>query len=226
MKKTIIIFFVLFYGLFALQGCAFFSFGDESGQMYKSAGQLVEEGAYAYEDKKYKKSLKAYTQLKEWYPFSKWAILAELRIADCNFHLEQYDEALDAYKEFEELHPKNDAISRIIYRQGLCWYNQVDTIDRDNRPAAKAIIEFIRLKERFPNSKYVPKVNKMIVECTDNLAGHELYVAEYYYKSRKYKAALNRYKYLVENFPTSEYAAVALSRISAAQKKVDAKEKK
>ena len=225
MKKTIILFFVIFFGLLALQSCSFFGFEDGSGTMYKSAEQLVEEGTYAYEDKRYKKSLKAFTQLKDWYPFSKYAILAELRIADSNFKLELYDEALTAYQEFEELHPKNDAIVRIIHRQALCWYNQVDTIDRDNEPAAKAIVQFKRLKERFPNSSYIGKVDKMMVECTDNLAGHELYVAEFYYKSGKYKAALNRYKYLVEHFPTSEHASIALNKIGKTQKKISAREK-
>ncbi|MCP3900627.1 MAG: outer membrane protein assembly factor BamD [Desulfobacteraceae bacterium] len=226
MRKITILLFVLLFGLFAFQSCAFFGFEDDSGTMYKSAGQLVEEGAYAYEGKKYKKSLKAYTLLKEWYPFSRWAILAELRIADSNFYLEQYDEALAAYQEFEELHPKNEAIVRIIYRQGLCWYNQIDTIDRDSRPARRAIVQFKRLKERFPNSKYNAKIDKMMAECTNNLAGHELYVAEFYYNSGKYKAALNRYKFLVENFPTSEHAAIALNKIGDTQKKVDKKEKK
>ncbi|MCK5542573.1 MAG: outer membrane protein assembly factor BamD [Desulfobacterales bacterium] len=225
MKKTIILFFVLFLGLFALQGCAFFGFADESGTMYKTAEQLVEEGTYAFEDKKYKKSLKAYTQLKEWYPFSRYAILAELRIADSNYELELYDEALTAYQEFEELHPKNDAIVRIIYRQALCWYKQLDTIDRDNKSASKALVQFRRLKERFPSSSYIGEIDKMMIECTNSLAGQELYVAEFYYKSGKYKAALNRYKYLVEHFPTSEHAAIALNRIGNVQEKINAREK-
>ncbi len=226
MKKIIVLFFILPFTLFNLQACSFFGFQDDPDSMYKTAAQLVEEGSLAYEDKDYKDALKAFTQLKEWYPFSRYAILAELRIADSNYELKNYDEALDAYQEFEELHPKNEAIVRIIYRQGLCWYKQMDTIDRDNRPAAKAIVQFRRLKERFPDSIYIAKVDKMMKECTDNLAGHELYVADFYFKSGQYKASLNRYMYLVEHFPTSEYAAKALNKIGKAREKVDRIEKK
>ena len=226
MKKTIILFFILFFGLFTLQSCSFFDFLDKPDTMYKSAEQLVEEGSLSFADEDYKDSLKAFTQLKEWYPFSRYAILAELRIADSHYKLEQYDEAIVAYQEFEELHPKNDAIVRIIYRQGLCWYEQMDTVDRDSRPAAKALVQFLRLKERFPNSSYTGKLDKMMIECTNNIAGHELYVAEFYFNSGKYKASLNRYKYLVEHFPTSEYATIALNRISTVQEKVDKLERK
>ncbi len=223
MRKTIFLFFILVYGFFALQGCSFFGFEDNTGRMYKSARQLVEEGSLAFEDKDYKDSLKAFSQLKDWYPFSRYAILAELRIADSHYELEEYDEAISAYQDFEELHPKNDAIVRIIYKQGLCWYEQVDTVDRDSRPASKAIVQFKRLKQRFPGSSYVSKVDKMVVECTNNIAGHELYVADFYFKSKKYKASLDRYKYLVEHFPSSEYATIALNKIGQVQKKIEKK---
>ena len=230
MKKTNILFFILLFALFVLQGCVamdFFGIKEKSeARMYNTAEQLVEQGSFAYEDKKYKEALKAFTQLKDWYPFSRYAILAELRIADCLYELEEYDEAIFSYEDFEGLHPKNDAIPRVIFRRGLCWYKRMDTIDRDSRPAAKAIIQFNRLKERFPDSEYVSKVDKMIAECTDNLAGHELYVAEFYDKSKNYKASLNRYKYLVEYYPTSEYAQTALNRIGMLQEKVDKIEEK
>ncbi|MCK5098821.1 MAG: outer membrane protein assembly factor BamD, partial [Desulfobacteraceae bacterium] len=195
MKKTNILFFALLFVLFVFQGCTpldFFGFKSEpERRMYNTAEQLIEEGAVAFDNKDYKDALKAYTQLKDWYPFSRYAILAELRIADSHYELEEYDEAIFAYTDFEELHPKNDAIARVIYRRGLCWHERMDTIDRDNRPAGKAIVQFNRLKERFPDSAYVSKVDKMIVECTNNIAGHELYVAEFYYKSKNYKASLN-----------------------------------
>ncbi len=226
MRKTNFLFFILVSALFVMQGCAiadFFKSGDGSGgRVYSTAEQLVEQGSFAYDDKEYKEALKAFIQLKDWYPFSKYAILAELRIADCHYELKEYDEAILAYEDFEELHPKNDAIPRVIYRRGLCWYKRIDSVDRDNRPAAKAIVQFKRIKERFPTCSYISKVEKMITKCRNHLAGHEAYVAEFYYKSGNYQASLNRYKYLVEFFSDSKYAANALNRIGDIQKKVDA----
>ena len=71
MKKCLI----LGICLLLLSGCSLF---EDSGQMNKSAQQLAAEGASAFMNEDYTDSVKAYTDLKDWYPFSKYAILAEL----------------------------------------------------------------------------------------------------------------------------------------------------
>ena len=48
----------------------------------------------AYDDGDYKVAIENFQKLKDWYPFSKYAILAELKIADSHYHLEQYEEAV------------------------------------------------------------------------------------------------------------------------------------
>ncbi|MBU1695875.1 MAG: outer membrane protein assembly factor BamD, partial [Proteobacteria bacterium] len=103
MKKL----FLLFAIILLLSGCALF---ESSNEMEKSVEELVSEGSSAFISGNYKASIKAYMDLKDWYPFSKYAILAELKIADAHYHLKEYDEAILAYEAFEKLHPKNDAI--------------------------------------------------------------------------------------------------------------------
>ncbi|MCK5696054.1 MAG: outer membrane protein assembly factor BamD [Desulfobacula sp.] len=205
--KNLLLFFIV---ALLLCGCSLF---ETSNEMEKSAQELVSEGSSAFVDEDYKTAVKAYTDLKDWYPFSKYAILAELKIADAHYHLEEYDEAILAYEEFEKMHPKNEAIPHIIYRTGLCWFNQMGTIDRDHTPAKNSLIQFNRLIDQFPKSEYVQKAKEDIKACMDNLSGHELYVANFYFKTKKYKAALKRYEYLVENYPESKEAQEALNKI-------------
>jgi len=196
--------------LFIISGCSLF---EDSGQMNKSAEQLAAEGASAFMSEDYKDAVKAYTDLKDWYPFSKYAILAELKIADAHFHLEQYDEAIIAYKSFENLHPRNEAVPYVINQIGLCWFNQIDTIDRDYTPAKNALAQFQRLLDQYPGSEYANKTGENIKICIENIAGHELYVANFYYKTKKYKAALKRYEYIVEYFPGTEQSRISLNKI-------------
>ena len=87
---------------------------DETG----SAQELAWDGMDAYEDGDYKDAIEYFQKLKDWYPFSKYAILAELKIADAHYHLKQYDEAIFAYEEFEKLHPRNEAVPYVIYQIG------------------------------------------------------------------------------------------------------------
>ncbi len=94
-----------------ISGCGLF---EEKYEMEKNASQLVAEGSAAFLEKDYKTAKKAYADLKDWYPFSRYATLAELKIADSHFHLEEYGEAIMAYEEFEKMHPKNEAVPYVI----------------------------------------------------------------------------------------------------------------
>jgi len=205
MKKLIISFFV-----FLLCGCSFF---ETSSEMNQSAEELVSEGTAAFVDKDYEDAIKAFTNLKDWYPFSKYAILAELKIADSHFFLEQYDEAIMAYEEFEKMQPKNEAIPYIVYQIGLSWFKQLDTIDRDHTPALNSLAQFKRLQDQFPRSEYAEKAGEYIEKCTAGLAAHELYVANFYMKTKKYAAALKRYEAIVEKYPDSKESREALAKI-------------
>jgi len=147
-----------------------------------SAQQLAWDGMEAYEDGDYKEAIEYFQQLKDIFPFSKYAILAELKIADSHYHLKNYDEAIFAYEEFEKLHPRNEAIPYVIYQIGRCYYDQIDTIDRDQTPARKALETFQRLHEQFPDDQYARSGNEHIPKCLKSLAGNEYYVGYFYYK--------------------------------------------
>ncbi len=205
MKKLFLSFIVLMFC-----GCSLF---ETSHEMNRNAEELVSEGSSAFMDKDYKTAIKAYTNLKDWYPFSKYASLAELKIADSHFYLEAYDEAILAYEEFEKMHPRNEAVPYVIYQIGLSWFNQLGTVDRDHTPALNSLTQFNRLIDQFPQSEYSQKAKEHIAKCTANLVGHELYVANFYMRTKKYAAALKRYEDIVEKYPGSKESKEALAKI-------------
>ena len=212
MKKLLLTgFLLLFASIFCISGCSLFD--GSSGQMNKNAEQLAAEGASSFMNEDYKDAIKSYTDLKDWYPFSKYAILAELKIADAHFHLEQYDEAIMGYSAFEKMHPRNDAVPYVINQIGMCWFNQINTIDRDDTPAKNALAQFQRLAEQYPGSEYGKDTQENIKKCLDNIIDHELAVANFYYKTKKYKSALKRYEYIVEYYPGTEQSKTALNKI-------------
>ena len=168
----------------------------------------------AYEDGRYKEAIEYFQKLKDWYPFSKYAILAELKIADSHYHLKQYEEAIYAYEEFEKLHPRNEAIPYVIYQIGLCYYDQIDTIDRDQTPARKALETFQRLYEQFPDDQYARSGSEHIPKCLKSLAGNEYYIGVFYFKSKHYQAALQRFMAVLSNYPDVGYHQKALQFIA------------
>jgi outer membrane protein assembly factor BamD len=183
---------------------------DETG----SAQELAWDGMDAYEDGDYKDAIEYFQKLKDWYPFSKYAILAELKIADSHYRIKQYDEAIFAYEEFEKLHPRNEAIPYVIYQIGLCYYDQIDTIDRDQTPARKALETFQRLNQQFPDNQYARSGNEHIPKCLKSLAGNEYYIGFFYFKSKHYQAALQRFMSVLSNYPDVGYHQKALQFIA------------
>ena len=69
-----------------------------------SAQELAWVAMDLYESGDYSRANEKFEKLKDWFPFSKYAILAELKIGDAHYKLGQYEEAVFAYEEFEKLH--------------------------------------------------------------------------------------------------------------------------
>ncbi len=207
---------------YLISGCALF---DNPRRMDKTADQLAAEGSSAFMREKYKAAITAYTDLKDWYPFSRYAILAELKIADAHFQLKEYLQAIAAYEQFENMHPRNEAIPYVINQIGLCWFHQIDTVDRDITPAKNAMTQFQRLMEQFPDNEYAQEAPDRIRICIDKIAGHELYVAKFYMKTGQYTAARKRFEHIVEFYPGTPQSETALGLIPECAALAEAAEK-
>ena len=183
-----------------LSGCALLDLleGDDNDE---TAQTLAWNGMDDYESGDYEDAKEAFEKLKDWYPYSDYAKLAELKIADANYQLGNYEEAVFAYEEFESLHPRNEAIPYVIYMTGMCYFEQIDTPDRDQSSAQKALETFGRLQRDHPNDPYTIKAQAHINACLRSLAMAELSIGRFYYKSKHYKAAMRRFKNVLTRYP-------------------------
>jgi outer membrane protein assembly factor BamD len=185
---------------FVLSGCALFELFWED-QEDETAQTLAWSGMDEFESGDYEDAKEAFEKLKDWYPYSDYAKLAELKIADANYELGNYEEAIFAYEEFESLHPRNEAIPYVIYMTGMCYFEQIDTPDRDQSAARKALETFSRLNRDYPDDPYAVKAQENINACIRSLAAAELSIGRFYYKSKHYKAAMRRFKNVLTRYP-------------------------
>jgi outer membrane protein assembly factor BamD len=200
-------------------------FGGKKGSD-KPPDTLAKEGITQLKKKKYDDAIDTFEKVKDRYPYSDQALLAQIKLADAYFYRKKYDEALAAYKEFEKLHPTNKGVPYCIYRQGLCYYRQRSTIDRDQTYTQKALAEFKRLKQKFPQCEYMPRAEKYMAHCRRDLGEHEFYIAEFYYRTKRYPAALERYQTVVQEYPDFPKKSVAQERIEECQKILATADKK
>jgi outer membrane protein assembly factor BamD len=181
----------------------------------QTAEGMTRQGLDEYNHGRYHGALEVFKKVKEQYPFSRYSMLAELKIADSNYYLGQYDEARTLYKEFEKDHPTNEAIPYVLFQIGMTYTKQIGTIDRDPAGAAESIQAFSRLLRTFPQSPYTEEAKVRIKKARDFLAAHELYVATFYLRTGEDKNAASRLKYLLANFPDTKPAPKAQKLLAA-----------
>lgn len=192
MKKSLIVTLVILVAVSS--GC----FKKETRE--KRAPELAAEAMESFDAGRYQKAITTFNKLRDWYPFDKLTTLAEFKIAEAHFNMKEYEEAIMAYEEFERLHPRNEAIPYVLNQIALCYFNQIDTVDRDQNNAKAAIQAFARLTRQFPDSEYAKDAAEKSLECLKSIAGHEVYVGRFYYKSKHYKGAIGRFETVLAQY--------------------------
>jgi len=186
----------------------------------RTAEELAMKGMEEFDDGNYKKAIENFQKLKDIYPFSRYSILAELKLGDAHYQIQQYEDAVFAYEEFEKLHPRNEAAPYVIYQIGRCYLDRVSTPDRDQTAARKALETFQRLQKQFPNDPFSRRAADHIVACQKSLAGNEFAIGQFYYKTNHLKAALERFRGVVTKYPDVGYHQSALELIELCEKKI------
>jgi outer membrane protein assembly factor BamD len=165
------------------------------------------EGAFKiakeYDDaERFEIAIQKYSDVKNKFPYSSFATMAELAIADVQFKRESYPEAQIAYQNFRDLHPKHNKIDYVIFKTGMSYFLQLpDSIDRDLSLAHDAIYSFNEIIKSFPNSEFVKEAREKREKSFIMLAEKELYVANFYYRQEKYDSALLRYEAAYNKYP-------------------------
>lgn len=213
---------LLVVGFFMLTGCDsierfaiqsqrgisnFFTFSDHEEY---TAQELALNGMEAYERGNYRASARNFQELKDYYPFSQYAALADLKLGDAYYQRRQYDKAIEAYEEFERLHPRNEAVPYVIYKIGMCYFDRMPSVDRDQTFAMKAMETFQRLQRQFPENEYAVLATPLIPECLRKQAGHEFAIGLFYFETKHWYAAKTRFEKVLRNYPDVGYHREAM----------------
>jgi outer membrane protein assembly factor BamD len=166
-----------------------------------TAQELFENARGFMQDKDYPDAIDSLTKLNDRYPFSPYATEARLMLGDAYALDRQYLEAVDAYEEFLNMHPRHESIDYVLFQIGVNKFNSHRSIDLPQTQLAEAVESFRRLVSGYPQSVYREKSLEYIVKCRTLMAEHEMFVADFYFKSKSYRAAWTRYTYIVDNFP-------------------------
>jgi len=220
MTKSLIL---LITFIFLLSGCSPFSGSRDVRKpiadglspkvLYEKAEDNIDAGAID-------QAIENYEVILSSYPGSKYAIQARLDIAYNLFKRKKYDRAIIELNQFIDKYPNLPSTPYAYYLKGIIAEDKsssildniiTDSAQRDVDSVRYAYIYFLELIKTFPNSKYSDDARKKLIKLRNTLARHEFYVALYYTKIKSHIAAINRSKFIIENYPNSSSISDALN---------------
>ena len=194
-----------------------------------SAEENYQAGMELLKDEAYPDATKFFEYVKTKYPFSKYAALADLRLADVKFDQQLWAEAVEAYNQFLQLHPNHEDVDYAEFRMAKAYFKDSPgefllfppASEKDQRQAEKAATALESFVQKYPSSKYLPEAQQLLAQAKDRLSEREWYVGEFYYKRRRWAGAAGRFETLVDKYPGSRHEVDALLKLADAAVKLD-----
>jgi outer membrane protein assembly factor BamD len=208
----------LILGLILPVGCASQQTEPATAQHYtENARRAYEAALDEYKDRSWESATSMFEQVKREYSYSRYARLAELRLADIAYEQQKFPEAVTAYRTFVHDHP-NDAdaaYARFRVSKGLFEQTGESVLlppleERDLAAANDAYSALQSFIGDYPLYERRPEADYMLEFVTGLLARHELYVARFYLNQDKFEPAVDRIHYALKRFKGSGLEPEAL----------------
>jgi len=191
-----------------------------------SAQAAYEHGLTAFLARDWVANATRMEAVKREYAGTRYARLAQLRIADGHFHQKDYPEAITAYREFLRDFPSDEEVPYARYKVIDCQFQSrgesvmsppLEERDLVNvRDASASIDAFLRDYPAYPERE---RLLYMRTWVRGMLARYELYVARYYLRENHYAGALSRIEYALVTYKDTGLEPEALVLLGETQLK-------
>ena len=196
--------------IFPLSSC---STKDKQEQL-TDANILYREATDALNRDDYPNAAIKFEQLEREHPASELAGQAQVNRAYAQYLDGKFDDAVMIIDEFIKQYPAHSTTPYMYYLKGLCYYDRILDVGRDQELANKTIRTFGDLINRFPNSKYARDAQLKIDYAYNMLAGKDMDIGRFYLGKGQLIAAVNRFKAVVDKYQRTIFVAEALYRMA------------
>ena len=173
---------------------------------YKEGVEALEQGDATFASKKF-------NEVEILFPQSEWAPKASLMSAYAYWSQQYYGNSIDELERFIKLYSSNKNLDYAYYLMAMCYYDSIIDEKKDLKFLLQAEKNFKILIGDFPDTDYSLDAKYKLELIYDLMASKELYIARHYIKKKKWIAAINRLKNIVNNYDTTIYIEEALHRL-------------
>jgi outer membrane protein assembly factor BamD len=172
------------------------------------------------------------TEVRRKYGYSRYARLAELRLADADYLQEKFAESISSYKSFVHDYPNDPEVPYARYQIARAQYESVSQSvllppleERDLAAVNDAHATIRGYLNDYPNSDHSNELRYMLSVVVGLLARHELYVARYYVNKDRFAAGISRVEYALRTFHGSGLEPEALVLLAEIHMKLKERDK-
>jgi outer membrane protein assembly factor BamD len=203
-----------------LSGC--FIFGDPT-ELDETEGRsdqwIINEAEYFSSSNDWPKAIAFLEKGEQRFPNSKLAPQFKLNLAYAYKEFYKTPEATGMINKFIRAHPNHPSMDYAYYFRGIILFKDKgffkkivmqDISDRDVQQLNQSFNAFKELTKKFPKSKYYDDSINRMTYLMNKISEYELHVARFYMRRAAYVAALNRAKFVIENYNQSVHQEEAL----------------
>tara|TARA_Y100000591_G_scaffold317937_1_gene328212 strand:+ start:7395 stop:8237 length:843 start_codon:yes stop_codon:yes gene_type:complete len=214
MQKTIIILLSFF---FLIASCAKEEISNieviKEKQIDLQMIDAYQEGLNALENQDGFTAAKKFSEAELLFPQSEWAPRAALMAAYSYFTQEYYSDTIYEIERFFKTYPLHPRTDYAYYLLAVAYYDQIVDETRDLDSIMKSKIYFEYIIQNYPNTDYAFDSKFKLGLINEILASKEMYLARYYFEKKKWIPAINRFRFVVENYSDSVFIEEALHRL-------------
>ena len=202
--------------LFTLQSCAKAEKDISPIQEIDQELEMISayrEGLESLDDNDYYHSAQKFLEAELLFPQSEWAPKASLMAAYAFYIDGYYDDAIFQLNQFIKTYPKNSRISYANYLEAMSYYSKIVDEKKDLNPLIKSKKKFEYIIETYPESDFALDSSFKLDLIHETLASKEMYIAKHYIKKQKWIAAINRLKYIIDEYQTTIFVEEAIHRL-------------
>lgn len=169
-----------------------------------SAEEALEQGKALMEEEKYVKARRHLNHAFEIEPNSRDGREALLLAADC-YYLDggptNFVQAEAKYRDYLNRFPTSERAAYAQYQVANSLAKRMEKPDRDQSATLEALNAYRELIRLYPTSQYAEEAQEQISVVEQNLAEHEFLVGRFNYRYDNYRGAVQRFEFLLENYP-------------------------
>jgi outer membrane protein assembly factor BamD len=165
---------------------------------------LFERGTEELNERHWLTAREYFRQLVDSYPQSRYRADAKLGVGDSFLgegSAESYVLAANEFREFLTFYPTHARADYAQLKLGLTFYYQMHGPERDQTETREAIKELTAFVERYPQSKLLDEGRARLREARDRLSQSEYRVGHFYWRSKWYPGAIDRFKAILSSDP-------------------------